>query len=123
MPTNKTRMLPAAVIEADRAALVALRTLTDYAPNNPNTTIAHLNLLEKNLREAEDKDLLARNTQEAAGAALIFAEWELHDAMLSAKAVVLGQYGPDSDAIQSLGLKKKSEYRRPTRRPKVQKTT
>jgi hypothetical protein len=28
----------------------------------------------------------------------------------------MGQYGSDSDAVQALGLKKKSDYRRPARR-------
>jgi hypothetical protein len=36
--------------------------------------------------------------------------------MLNVKTAVTAQYGPDSNVIQSLGLKKKSDYRRPTRR-------
>ena len=34
----------------------------------------------------------------------------------AARAQVLAQYGPDSNAIQLLGLKKKSERKRPARR-------
>ena len=36
--------------------------------------------------------------------------------MLSAKAAVLSQFGPDSDEVEAMGLKRKSEYRRPERR-------
>jgi hypothetical protein len=47
------------------------------------------------------------------------AEWALHDGMLGAKAQVIAQYGPDSNAVQLLGLKRKSERRRPVRRAAV----
>jgi hypothetical protein len=36
--------------------------------------------------------------------------------MLRAKATVIGQYGANSDAVQALGLKKKTDYGRPARR-------
>ena len=48
--------------------------------------------------------------------------WELHDAVLLAKAAVTSQYGSNSDAIASLGLKKKGEYRRPGRRTPTSQT-
>ena len=57
-------------------------------------------------------EILAQHALAAARDATVAAEWALHDAMLGVKAQVLAQYGPDSDAIQSLGLKKKSKRRR-----------
>jgi len=47
----------------------------------------------------------------------------LHNAILGAKTQVLAQYGADSDAIQSLGLKKKSERKRPTGRTAKRRTS
>jgi len=44
------------------------------------------------------------------------AEWELHNAMLAVKEVVKGQFGSDSDQPQAVGLKKKSERERPSRK-------
>ena len=44
------------------------------------------------------------------------AEWALHDGILGAKAQVIAQYGPDSNAVQAVGLKRKSERRRTVRR-------
>jgi hypothetical protein len=41
------------------------------------------------------------------------AEWVLHNAILGAKSQVEAQYGKDSNKYQSLGLKKKSEYKKP----------
>jgi hypothetical protein len=40
----------------------------------------------------------------------------LHAAVLGAKAQVIAQYGDDSAAVQALGLKKKSERKRTSRR-------
>jgi hypothetical protein len=51
------------------------------------------------------------------------AEWALHDGMLGAKAQVIAQYGPDAHAVQLLGLKRKSERRRPVRRAAIVATT
>jgi hypothetical protein len=41
------------------------------------------------------------------------AEWEFHNALLEAKNQVKAQYGPDSNELQGLGLKKKSEFKSP----------
>ncbi|HLL77504.1 MAG TPA: hypothetical protein VK421_19770 [Pyrinomonadaceae bacterium] len=59
----------------------------------------------------------AAETQAAAALAAarddaVAAEWEFHNAMLGAKEQVVAQFGKDSNEIQSLGLKKKSEYAR-----------
>ncbi len=47
------------------------------------------------------------------------AEWEFHNAVLAMKEVVRGQYGLDSDQAQAIGLKKKSDRKRPTRKKSV----
>ena len=59
-----------------------------------------------------------RATQALAAArdAAAAAEWALHESVLGARAQVLAQYGPDASAVQLLGLKRKSERKRPARR-------
>jgi hypothetical protein len=42
----------------------------------------------------------------------IDAEWEFHDVMQGVDDQTIAQYGKDSNQVQSLGLKKISEYRR-----------
>ena len=49
------------------------------------------------------------------------AESEFHVFMLAVKEQVIAQYGKSSDQVQSLGLKKKTEYKAPARRAKVAK--
>jgi hypothetical protein len=116
MANNQTKSPSSATTESDRAALVALRVLTDYAPSNPAIGIESLNALEARLRQAEEAELLASKALAAARDARVAASWELHNAMLSAKAAVIGQYGHNSNAVQAIGLKKKSDYRRRVRR-------
>ena len=65
---------------------------------------------------AEEAALRARKTLAAARDAEIAATRELHGAVLGAKAAVIAQYGSDSPAVQAIGLKKKSEHKRPGRR-------
>ena len=44
------------------------------------------------------------------------AEWEFHDVIFGAKTQVKAQFGDSSNEIQALGLKKKSEYKSPTKK-------
>lgn len=116
MAVNQHKGLPQDTIETDRASLLALRKLTDYAPPNPAVRVEALNALEARLRQAEEAEILANNAQAAARDARIAVGWELHNAILVAKSAVTCQYGVSSDAVRALGLKKKSEYRRPVRK-------
>ena len=116
MAVNQTKRLPATTIQTDRAALVGLKTLSDYTPVNAALGVEAISALETQLRQAEEAEILANKALAAARDARIAAGWGLHNAILSAKAAVIGQYGQSSDAVQLLGLKKKNEYRRPTRR-------
>jgi len=60
-------------------------------------------------------DVSAR-TDGAARDAATAAEWDFHNTMLAVKEQVIAQFGKNSDQVQALGLKKKSEYKAPTRK-------
>jgi hypothetical protein len=116
MALNQNRRPSADRLEDDREALLALRELRDYKPVNPSYSAEALAALEEALTRAQHEELRLQNALAAARDAATAAAWALHNAVLGAKAQVIAQYGADSDAIQSLGLKKKSERKRPTRR-------
>ncbi|MFN8479725.1 MAG: hypothetical protein U0074_18065 [Kouleothrix sp.] len=116
MPARTKSYLAPAVISADRDALVGLKTLDDYAPSNPEFSTAAIAASEAALREAEEAELRLMKALAAARDARDAAGVELHSRMLGAKAAVISQYGPSSDAVQALGLKKKDDYRRVVRR-------
>jgi hypothetical protein len=42
----------------------------------------------------------------------VAAEWDLHNKILGAKKQVVALYGEDSDEVQAVGLKKKSDWKR-----------
>jgi hypothetical protein len=59
MAINHPKRLHSATVKADRAALLALKKLADYAPSNPALTIEALSVLEERLRNAEEAEILA----------------------------------------------------------------
>ena len=68
------------------------------------------------MEAARAAEIIAQNALNTARDAAIRAERSFHNAILGAKDQVIAQYGADSDAVQSLGLKKKSDRKRPGRR-------
>jgi hypothetical protein len=108
--------LPTGTLEADRASLLALKDLTDYTAVNPAYGAQALITLDETMTRAEEATLRARKALAAARDAEIAATREFHSAILGAKAAVIAQYGSDSPAVQAIGLKKKSEHKRPVRR-------
>ncbi len=67
------------------------------------------------MTQARQGEIRAAQALERARNAAVAAEWGLHNTLLMAKNEVRVQYGDDSDAIQAVGLKKRSERRRPIR--------
>jgi hypothetical protein len=114
MPTP----LPNGTLDTDRAALLALKDLQDYAPVNAAYSAESLVTLDETLSRAEQATLRAKKALQAARDAEVAAARQFHGAMIIAKSAVIAQYGNDSPAVQAIGLKKKSEHKRPVRRAK-----
>jgi hypothetical protein len=72
--------------------------------------------LESALTRAQQDEVRALQALTTARDATAAAETAFHEAMLGAKAQVIAQYGADSPTVQLLGLKRRSERRRPSRR-------
>lgn len=109
-------------LAADRAALLALEDVADYAPRNAAYSIPELRGREARLTRAEQAAARAYRAFELAREERIAAGHAFHDGMLGAKAEVVVQYGEDSPVVESVGLKRKSQYRRSTgRRPLARK--
>jgi hypothetical protein len=113
---TRTHRLPSNDIQADRQALNGIQLLNDYAPMNRAYSTEHLEELGRAMEAAHQAEARAVQAQAIARELAIATEWALHDALLGAKTQVIAQYGPDDHAVQLLGLKRKSERRRPVRR-------
>ncbi|MEH2402465.1 hypothetical protein [Nostoc sp.] len=120
MPTqDKTRRLPSQSISQDINSLHGLQTVSTYDTTRADASVANLlqayqDMLVQQQAETEKLTLYRAATD---GARL--AEWEFHNAILAMKEVIRGQYGSDSDEAQAVGLKKKSERKRPSRKKSV----
>jgi hypothetical protein len=116
MAKNETRRLKPDVLEADEIAAAAIQQIADYQPTKPALARDHVAACLEAYRAAmqAERDIegqlaTARDNSVAAG-------WELHDLVLDIKAFVAYQYGPSSNELQLLGVKKKSERKTPVRR-------
>lgn len=68
------------------------------------------------MEAAQEASAQAKAAADAARDDEIAAEWAFHDFILGAKTQVKAQFGDSSNEIQALGLKKKSEYKSPSKK-------
>ena len=115
MPARNARPSAAAIEEA-RAILVALETQGDYAPTNPAYTIPALRATESNLTRLEEAEIRAIRALAAIREEIAEEARRFYGLMLGTKTQVLAQYGDDSPVVHVVGLKRRSERKRPARR-------
>jgi hypothetical protein len=115
MAKNQIRRLSAAVLDADREAFDALQGITNYAPANPSYATATIKAARDRMDDAQREAIQTEAEAAAKRDALIVARSDFHDAILGAKVQVEAQFGSNSDEFASLGLKKKSAYKTPSR--------
>ncbi len=118
MASNETKRLSTAAIAADEDAYLGFKAIDGYQPINPDFGQTAIAGLYAGFRAAVEAEVQAQNAFSAARDAAIAAEWKFHNGMLGAKNQILAQFGPDSDQVAAVGLKKKSERKRPTRNNK-----
>ncbi len=109
---KKLRRLSKLVTDKNVVAYSNLSTITNYNPSkkesSKETVTEHFNqMLNAKRMEAE-----AEVKWKEQRASAIEAEWQLNTTMQACKAYVLSQFGPDSNEVAALGLKKKSEYKK-----------
>ena len=114
MAYNQNKRLNPKILQADADALAAIKTLTPtYAPSNAAYAATLLSTAQTSMGTAQGTEVTKKGDYEAARDAANAAEWAFHNLILNAKDQVIAQYGENSDQVQAIGLKKKSEYKRP----------
>lgn len=119
MAKNQTTRLKPSILQADEDGFAALQNITGYAPANPTYAIAAITAAQTALEEARDAEAQAEAAAAIARDRAVAKEWEFHNLMLGVKTQVIAQYGQDADEVQAIGLKRKSEYKSPSRGPKT----
>ncbi|MEI7772777.1 MAG: hypothetical protein WCI67_22500 [Chloroflexales bacterium] len=110
-------------LTADRATLKAILRLSDYQPINSAYSIATIQQLEESLIQAELEEARLQELFDQARAALeqgrevrMNTSLAIHNLALGVKAQVIAQYGDDSYAVKAVGLTRKSDRKRPSRK-------
>lgn len=106
------RRLSKKVLQEDREAFAALKALTDYNPSNPAYSAANVTTSHDAMNTKQTVAVQKKAEADGASDDAADGERDFHNMILGAKAQVKAQYGEDSNEYQSLGMKKKSEYRR-----------
>lgn len=117
MARNENRPLNPSQLGANEDAFAALQTITGYTPNNPAYTLAAVTTAHDNLTAKQRAAVQAEAAAATARDEAVAEAWRFHNIILAVKDQVRGQFGKDSTEVQALGLKRKSEYKTPKRKP------
>lgn len=117
MGKNQSRRLNPSILAEDLEIFAALKTIEDYKPANPAYTVVALGAIDTNRMAAHDTEMQTTAAADAARDDHVAVQWDFHNGVLGAKDQVIAQFGPDSNEAQAMKLKKKSEYKNPTRKP------
>lgn len=116
MADKKSRRLPPAVLQDDLDAIAALEAMDDYAPSNPAYSLEKGLAVRAAMQAKQTKEVQDNATAEASRDSAVLGEWDTHEYVLGMRTQVKAQYGESSDQISAVGLKKKSEYKNPTKK-------
>lgn len=116
MAKDQTKRIEPKILESDKYSAAALQKLNDYNPPNAKYSLDKTLAALKEMTAKQETEAQAWGAYQAARDKANDAEWAFHNLILGVKEQVIAIYGKDSDEVQSLGLKKKSEYKKPKRK-------
>ncbi|MDZ7963232.1 MAG: hypothetical protein RMY34_36170 [Aulosira sp. DedQUE10] len=116
---DTTRRLRPQTISQDISSFHGLQTVSTYNTTRADASVAKLQEVYQAMVISKQIETEKLALYRAASDAARLAQWEFHNAVLAMKEVVRGQYGSDSDQAQAVGLKKKSDRKRPSRKKPV----
>jgi hypothetical protein len=116
---DTSRRLSLRLISQDVDSLHGLQAVSSYSSSRNNATPEALQQAYQAMLTQQQEETEKLALYRAATDAARLAEWEFHNAVLAMKEVVRGQYGSDSNEAQAVGLKKKSDRKRPTRQKTI----
>jgi len=112
MAKEKLQRLNIRYVLADSESVEAVQALSNYTPINPDYALTNLEACLGEVNSLQAAEDAAEKAWKAARDKAIIAELKLHKAVLGAKDQIIAQYGKDSDEYRSLGMKKKSDYKK-----------
>lgn len=113
---SKIRKISPKVLRKDMETHDAIQGFATYSPTNPSITHESLSDLSAKVNALRTKSVQTETTYNATIESLRSAERAFHDAIMTSKVAVLGQYGKDSNEAKAIGLKRTSERKQPKRK-------
>lgn len=113
MAKDENKKLSPKQLSDDRKALEALKVMKEYNPSNKLYVLKNVQAAYSEMERLRELRTQAEKALDTARDREVAAEWRFHNNILGVKDQVTAQYGDDSPEIQSLGLKRKSEHKRP----------
>ena len=107
--------IPPQQIKSDIELIRSLSGINNYTPHNAAYSLEAAMAALSRLNQSETALILAENALAAARSTLISDRNALHQIALGVKDEAMVLFGPDSDQIVALGMKKKSDRSRPRR--------
>ncbi len=112
--TGKIRRRPDTIAQ-DRDVVAALEKVDGYSPGLSELSLDAVKVKFQEMTTKQNAAVQAEAAMLTTKAEALQMEEDFHDLILRVKKAVLAQFGEDSNEAQELGLKKKSEYKRPKR--------
>jgi hypothetical protein len=116
MAINENKRLSRNILQQNNTSYATLQTINNYQPANKIYDKAAGNTLYTQMQTAQTKLAQTEAALKSVRDELIAAEWSFHKYMLGVKDQVRAQFGTSSNELQGLGLKKKTEYKRTTKK-------
>lgn len=113
---RKTKRLSPKLITKDQDVLKVLTEMDGYKPNRNEFSVESLLALSNDLAKKKQARLKLEGEVKGARDNEVLAEHAFHDAISEAKGQVRSLFGDNSNELQSIGLKKKTERKAPKRK-------
>jgi hypothetical protein len=124
LTSNSNCKLTPQILQQDTDAFNGLGSIPSYTTNRRQATAEALQMAYQTMQVRRQTEKERQAFYQDSVDATREAEWEFHNAVLAMKEVVRGQFGSDSNEARAVGLKKKSERKRPVRtKPATVKAT
>lgn len=107
----KKRRLNKKVLQEDLEAFAALKTIQNYTPSNPEFSLVNLTASHTTMSASQTDEVQKQAALDAAKDIAADDEHAFHNKILGGKTQVKAQFGENSNEFQSLGMKKKEEYK------------
>jgi hypothetical protein len=109
---NETKRIKPSILADDIEVYAALKAIPNYLPANPAYKLTEMDAVYERLIAAQAASTQAEARAQAARDDLVAAQWEMHNMTLGAKDQVQAQFGPNSNEIQAMKRKKKTERKK-----------